>query len=122
MKLLTFKTEPRSSGGRTRTVLDLSIGRSGFSFGVHVEVSHEDWDGTHWRLVSIPFAANITPHFDIGEEHIYYDGPHCSFSLGYLHLCWEGDPRTGWCEKCYPPPDSDCFHGKCNHRYHKAGD
>jgi hypothetical protein len=36
-----------------------------------------------------------------GQHHDYYDGPHCGFSLGFIHFSWSGD----WCDKCMPPED-----------------
>jgi hypothetical protein len=35
-----------------------------------------------------------------GSSHFWYDGPHCSFSLGWLHLIWSGKPWSGRCQKC----------------------
>lgn len=33
-----------------------------------------------------------------GMDHVYYDGNHCLFSLGYLHFEWH-NPK---CKKCDP--------------------
>lgn len=41
-------------------------------------------------------ALNLTPHWNFGFNHIWYDGPHCSFSMGRLHLCW----NIFNCRKC----------------------
>lgn len=37
-----------------------------------------------------------TGHWYWGEDHIYYDGPHCFFGLGWLGLSW----GPHWCNKC----------------------
>lgn len=50
-----------------------------------------------WRYASGYYCLNLTKHFRLGRGHNYYDGPHDSFSLGFLHYCWSGD----WCQKCY---------------------
>jgi hypothetical protein len=47
------------------------------------------------------YSIAITKHWYLGESHNYYDGPHCGFSLGFLHFNWSGD----WCNKCAPPED-----------------
>lgn len=41
-------------------------------------------------------AVTVNRHFALGAQHLYYDGPHCSWSFGYLHLAWS----TGNCRKC----------------------
>lgn len=35
-----------------------------------------------------------------GFGHVYYDGPHCSFSLGPFMLGWSGGFWSGHCCKC----------------------
>lgn len=55
----------------------------------------KDWENA--RVASY-FVANFTKHFRLGSSHNYYDGPHCSFSLGFLHFCWS----YWWCKKCMP--------------------
>ena len=54
------------------------------------------WGGGAWYgvLLGAPFL--------LGARHTYYDGPNCSFSLGWLHICWSGGISTGWCNKCMP--------------------
>ncbi len=37
--------------------------------------------------------------WNVGVSHDYYDGPHCSVSLGWLRAQRSGD----WCERCMPP-------------------
>lgn len=42
------------------------------------------------------WSVDVTRHFELGPYHAYYDGPHCSFSLGFLHINW-----SNWkCKKC----------------------
>lgn len=43
----------------------------------------------------------FTRHFHLGFEHVYYDGPHCMFSLGWLHFHW-----NNWdCKHCLGEAD-----------------
>ncbi len=35
-------------------------------------------------------------NFDFGQSHMYYDGPHCMISFGFLHYSWS--PIN--CDKC----------------------
>ena len=58
-----------------------------------------EWNNGHARNYEIW----ITKHFRLGIQHVYYDGPHCSFSIGWIHFNWSGGIRSGWCTKCMPP-------------------
>lgn len=51
-----------------------------------------------WRHAIDYFGVSITKHFHLGHHHFYYDGPHCNFSLGYVHLNWS----LGGCNRCMP--------------------
>lgn len=54
-----------------------------------------------WRPSHVDcYAVSLTRHWAVGQEHVYYDGPHCFFSLGPLHVQYV--PRGGWCERCMP--------------------
>jgi len=66
--------------------------------GAYISVDQECLlRGREWSQQGMNyFSASITHHFMLGSEHLYYDGPHCSFSLGFLHLNW----RYWWCKKC----------------------
>jgi hypothetical protein len=55
-----------------------------------------EWSTAHTGAYSV----HITRHWHLGPEHVYYDGPHCLFSLGFLHVQYA--PRGGWCLKCMP--------------------
>ncbi len=62
-----------------------------------IELNHQcRTDNGDWYRGGGYYAVSITGHWALGREHMYYDGPHDSFSLGYLHIVWQGD----WCEKC----------------------
>jgi hypothetical protein len=52
-----------------------------------------EWNDSHVEV----FGANVSNRFHLGSEHHYYDGPHCSFSLGWLHFAWFNDT----CKKCW---------------------
>lgn len=57
-------------------------------------------DGSEWSQRSSLeyFTVWIDRRFRLGELHTYYDGPHCQFSLGWLHIGWS----YWWCTKCMP--------------------
>lgn len=42
------------------------------------------------------YEVCITGKWRWGRQHIYYDGPHCCFSIGPLHFNW----RNWDCTKC----------------------
>lgn len=79
-----------------RKVFWVSLDRRSFWVGFHGEhlSDHDDeWHiGVGYHNLSINFDR-----WEWGRSHMYYDGPHDSFSLGYVHFNWQGD----WCEKCY---------------------
>ena len=78
------------------------LATSGASIGVVHQVQRDDgtWsNGTHYYLIC------LTTYFAIGRNHAYYDGPHDSIDLGYLHITWSGD----WCSECMP--DDSCCGG-----------
>ncbi len=53
-------------------------------------------DSPDWRPATRYYSIWLNKRFALGMEHIYYDGPHCSFSLGWLHFAWA--PAS--CSKC----------------------
>lgn len=55
------------------------------------------WHGSHARL----WGVSVTRHWGWGAQHIYYDGAHCSWSVGPVHFLWSGGWRTAWCDRCY---------------------
>jgi len=86
-----------------------------FGIGIVHQYKYRDtqkWNSSHttayglclWILNGKKFRD---PWYGVfGISHNYYDGPHCALNLGWLHIYWGGDPRTGWCKKCMP--DNDC--------------
>jgi hypothetical protein len=55
-------------------------------------------DGEWHSLHHDDRGVSITSHWAWGGEHVYYDAPHCMFSLGFLHFHW-----NDWnCKKCRP--------------------
>lgn len=42
-------------------------------------------------------TVSLTRHWAWGSTHMYYDGPNCLFSLGFLHFSWRGEN----CKKCW---------------------
>lgn len=54
-------------------------------------------DLTEWTNSStLVYGVEFTKHFEIGSEHIYYDGTHCFFSIGWMHIRYH-NPN---CKKC----------------------
>jgi hypothetical protein len=68
-----------------------------FYMGFIYQYKRDDvWHDNHL----LNYLVSVTKHFHLGIDHVYYDGPHCSFSLGWVHFLWSGGIRTHWCEKC----------------------
>lgn len=61
------------------------------------EVRFDDLPNPAWSCAGMYYSLGFTKSAAWGRQHVYYDGPHDSFSIGYLHACWSGD----WCQKCY---------------------
>lgn len=55
--------------------------------------SNDQWVSSH----TIQYSVCLNRYWSFGGEHIYYDGPHCSFSIGPVHFNW----WNGSCEKCF---------------------
>lgn len=43
------------------------------------------------------YLLTVDDWWHLGPSHAYYDGPHCGYSLGYLHLNWRGAD----CKRCH---------------------
>ena len=68
-----------------------------YSSGIGISYGKQRKTDDEWREVCSFLNINITKSFAIGSKHIYYDGPHCFFSIGFLHFGWESHN----CKKCY---------------------
>lgn len=111
MKLFSFPhhVEAVSGGGRLcrwRWTLEAGcmrrLGRAKFfhlSVYLAEEIQERTYFGTDegWHPANRYFTVYLCDHWHLGEEHLYYDGPHCSFSLGFLHFAWM---RNAHCRKC----------------------
>jgi hypothetical protein len=104
--LFTFGQEPRHEGNSPditghRWTLNIGAWPVAMVRGFFVSIDHEyQRDGAEWCPGVHYFTASLTPAWRLGGRHDYYDGPHCAFSFGYLHLCWS----WWWCRKCMPDP------------------
>jgi hypothetical protein len=78
-----------------RTVLDVSW----LSFTIEREGKFKSTYDKYeqWRTVSTPFSLWLNVKcWEVGSWHIWYNGPHCGYSLGWLKIGWEN-----WnCKKC----------------------
>jgi hypothetical protein len=60
------------------------------------------WKNSHTSV----YGISIRKNFRFGIDHDYYDGPHCSLSIGLISFIWCGKPFTGWCKKCWPDDEN----------------
>lgn len=78
-----------------RWVFEIEKWREGVDIGFS---SQYCWNG-EWKNCSTGYYnISLTKYFHLGSYHGYYDGPHCGFSIGFLHFNWSG----AWCKKCMP--------------------
>jgi hypothetical protein len=77
----------------------LSRARNFFHIGL---VRQHQWKSTNeWQTGHVGnWEIHINDHWAWGEEHVYYDGPHCFFDLGFIHISYPA--KGGWCKKCMP--------------------
>lgn len=79
-----------------RWALELAAANSAVYLSYQTELLSKETK--EWRGVGSYFVASLSTRFRWGSDHGYYDGPHCSFSLGFLHFAWS----HWWCKKCMP--------------------
>ena len=80
-----------------RWTFQASCSRHGASAGfVHQYKlrSSGEWCSSHVHC----YELALMPSWRWGRAHLYYDGPHCSLSVGFLRVLWGG--VGGWCETC----------------------
>jgi hypothetical protein len=81
-----------------RWILEAVVNRdrywTGFGFELNMQV-RGDAD-TDWHLGYDYRSVYVSTDWSLGPYHIYYDGPHCGFSLGFLHFNW----TNAGCRKC----------------------
>lgn len=102
MILWRFKEQPETRGesypySAFRWTLQIGWAFIGFVFQSK-ERNTGEWDDAGVNEI----VARIWRRFAFGFTHTYWDGPNCQLSLGFLHLCWRGNPWTGDCKKCMP--------------------
>ena len=83
-----------SRGNGRRKALQLYLDtRWGVSLSWHEQCKLKDtWDTN----VASGVGVSLTRHFGIGHDHGWYDGPHCFFDVGFLHLMWHNQN----CRRC----------------------
>lgn len=91
--------DPRMPCQAYRKAFQVSLWDKNGTKGFFVEwgPQHKFRDSTEWRTHhAVGRWFSVTNHFKWGGEHFYYDGPHCMFSVGFLHFGW-----SNWeCKEC----------------------
>lgn len=72
-------------------IIDWSFGIA-LSYQFNSREESNKWISDH----SNQYVISIGLPLKIGFDHFYYDGPHCSLHLGFLHFRWFSD----FCKKC----------------------
>jgi hypothetical protein len=117
MNLFTFRERPETRGeGFQCSAFRWALQASRWAIGlVHQYKYGDEWHDSHTRVVEV----SVHRPWLWGAYHAYYDGPHCVFSFGPVHVQWSGALRDGWCEKCHPKEGTPCYEGTCRHSYHQ---
>jgi len=82
-----------------RSMIECTANFDGISLGFYRQYqlrSTSIWETSHVGI----YEFRIDKRFLWGSKHVYYDGPHCSYSIGPIHFSWNGRFRTGYCKKC----------------------
>ena len=67
--------------------------------GINWSMQYKHKDSTEWRTChSSSYGFWFRKHSRWGFEHLYMDGSHCFFDIGYLSIQYNGVKH---CEKCY---------------------
>lgn len=80
-----------------RWTFQASASRGGLSAGFvhqHRFRSSGLWQDSHVHC----YELALMPAWRWGRAHLYYDGPHCSLSVGFLRVLWGG--LHGNCDIC----------------------
>jgi hypothetical protein len=98
MILFTFKNELETRKDYPckafRWTFQISFNGIGFVHQSQDKLNN-NWSDSHVDVYGIWLNFNF---FKFGFDHGYYDGPHCSFTLGVVQICW-----CNWnCKKCIP--------------------
>jgi hypothetical protein len=104
MIIFKFKEYPETRGnnpGNTinwpcdvaRWVIDIGWRHVGLYHQYRLKSTRE-WRNSH----SLLYEACVTKYFHLGPSHAWYDGPHCSYSFGFIHVNYH--PPGGRCKKC----------------------
>ncbi len=93
MIIFTWKDRPIEAQytERARWVLDVSW--NSISFEQQIKKNSDKL----WMGCGRYYSLWFNKHWRWGRGHAYYDGPHDSFFIGFIHFAWSGD----WCDKCY---------------------
>lgn len=68
-----------------------------WSIWLQREWVHRGHEKSGWHPMSTNYFSICRTKWMWGQDHCYYDGPHCSFSVGPITFNWS----YWWCEKCY---------------------
>ena len=83
--IIPFKEEPETRLGFPCTAFRWSFQLDSDFIGiVHQHQINGDWNDSHTRV----WAVYLMKDFLWGEEHFWYDGPHCLFSVGPIRFQW----------------------------------
>jgi hypothetical protein len=83
--IIAFKEEPETRLGFPCTAFRWSFQLDSDFIGiVHQHQINGDWNDSHTRV----WAVYLMKDFLWGEEHFWYDGPHCLFSVGPIRFQW----------------------------------
>jgi hypothetical protein len=88
MRLFSIREAPITAPESVRVGLERyrwSFDLNWVSVGFRREIKYR---GYEWCAGGGYYVVSLTRHFALGRESLWYDGPHESLSLGFLHFCW----------------------------------
>lgn len=92
--IIPFKEEPETRKGWPCTAFrwTFQIEKDFIGF-IHQHHLSGEWYDSHTRVFQLWYHGK----WRLGQDHFWYDGPHCQFAFGPFRIQWYNDH----CKECY---------------------
>lgn len=95
--MIIFRTKPKLNSYGTLCRSALEIRWFALEWVPEYKHSEERYPNSEWRQSHRGIGFCINKNWLWGSSHWWYDGEHCFFDLGFLHIWWA---KNG-CKKCH---------------------
>jgi hypothetical protein len=98
--------DPYDAGARllkTRRVLEVTLNRDYFTLEWGRQYVLRGDEEEKWRDAYDGLSLVLSRSWLWGHNHMWYDGPNCNFSLGFLKINWS----SPGCKRCHSDLNDD---------------